>query len=48
MVFEPLPGDDPKLRQPDISIAKQELKWEPKIQLEEGLKKTIEDFEKRL
>ena len=48
LAFEPLPGDDPKLRQPDISIAKQELKWEPRIQLEEGLKKTIEDFEKRL
>jgi UDP-glucuronate decarboxylase len=48
LVFEPLPGDDPKLRQPDISIAKQELKWEPKIQLEGGLKKTIEDFESRL
>jgi len=46
--FESLPGDDPKLRQPDISIARSELGWEPKIQLVEGLKKTISDFEARL
>jgi UDP-glucuronate decarboxylase len=48
LVFEPLPGDDPKLRQPDISIARAELGWEPQIQLVEGLKKTISDFEARL
>ena len=48
LVFESLPGDDPKLRQPDISIARSELGWEPKIQLAEGLKKTISDFEARL
>lgn len=42
-----LPKDDPKQRQPDISLAKKELNgWEPKIQLEEGLKKTITYFEK--
>jgi UDP-glucuronate decarboxylase len=48
LVFEPLPGDDPKLRQPDISIAKSELGWQPQIQLVEGLQKTIADFESRL
>ena len=48
LVFEPLPGDDPKLRQPDISIAKSELGWHPQIQLVEGLQKTIADFESRL
>jgi len=48
LVFEPLPGDDPKLRQPDISAAKTELEWEPQIQLVEGLQKTIADFEARL
>jgi UDP-glucuronate decarboxylase len=48
LVFESLPGDDPKLRQPDISIARSELGWEPKIQLVEGLKKTISNFEARL
>jgi UDP-glucuronate decarboxylase len=48
LVFESLPGDDPKLRQPDISIARYELGWEPMIQLAEGLKKTISDFEARL
>jgi UDP-glucuronate decarboxylase len=40
----PLPGDDPKQRRPDISRAKRELDWEPKIQLEEGLVKTIAYF----
>ncbi len=42
----PLPSDDPKQRQPDISLAKEVLKWEPKIQLNEGLVKTIEYFKK--
>ena len=41
----PLPQDDPKQRQPDISLAKAELGWEPKIQLQEGLEKTIAYFE---
>jgi UDP-glucuronate decarboxylase len=40
----PLPPDDPMQRQPDISLAKKELNWEPKIELEEGLKKTIAYF----
>jgi UDP-glucuronate decarboxylase len=44
--YKPLPQDDPKQRKPDISLAKKELSWEPKIQLDEGLKKTIEYFRK--
>ncbi|MDX1952142.1 MAG: UDP-glucuronic acid decarboxylase family protein [Verrucomicrobiota bacterium] len=44
IVFKPLPQDDPKQRRPDISRAKALLKWEPKVPLEEGLKKTIEYF----
>lgn len=39
-----LPSDDPKQRRPDISLAKKELKWEPSIQLKEGIEKTIEYF----
>ncbi len=42
--FEPLPEDDPMQRQPDISLAKKELAWEPSIQLEEGLQRTIDYF----
>jgi UDP-glucuronate decarboxylase len=45
LTFMPLPQDDPKQRQPDISLAKRELDWEPKIQLREGLTKTIEYFD---
>ncbi|MGF1540425.1 MAG: UDP-glucuronic acid decarboxylase family protein [Pleurocapsa sp.] len=48
LVFEPLPQDDPKQRQPDITKAKTFLDWEPTIPLEEGLKLTIEDFRSRL
>ncbi len=44
--LNPLPQDDPKQRQPDITLAKKELNWEPKIKLEEGLKKTISYFDK--
>ena len=40
----PLPQDDPRQRQPDITLAKQKLGWEPKIKLDEGLAKTIEYF----
>ena len=40
--YKPLPNDDPKQRQPDISLAKKALGWEPKVELEEGLKRTIE------
>ncbi|MCF4102188.1 SDR family oxidoreductase [Gillisia sp. M10.2A] len=47
--FKPLPQDDPKQRQPDITLAKKHLdNWEPKIQLREGLIKTIEYFESSL
>ncbi len=46
IVFRPLPSDDPKQRRPDISLAKRVLDgWEPKIQLKEGLMKTIEYFQ---
>ena len=44
----PLPKDDPKQRQPDISLAKAELDWEPKTELREGLTSTIAYFEKEL
>ncbi len=44
IIFEDLPHDDPRQRQPDISYAKRALDWEPKIQLREGLSKTIEYF----
>ena len=43
--YLPLPHDDPKQRQPDITLAKKELDWEPKIKLEDGLVKTIEYFD---
>ena len=45
IVHKELPSDDPAQRQPDISLAKKELHWEPKIQLEEGLKNTIAYFQ---
>ncbi|OGZ31572.1 MAG: NAD-dependent dehydratase [Candidatus Niyogibacteria bacterium RIFCSPLOWO2_12_FULL_41_13] len=48
IIYKPLPQDDPKQRQPDITLAKQMLDWEPKIKLEEGLKKTVEYFRKIL
>ena len=48
LVFEPLPSDDPKMRQPDISLAKSNLGWEPKVCLEDGLKETIAYFKKTL
>ena len=44
LVFEPLPQDDPKQRQPDISVAREVLGWEPKIKLDEGLDKTVAYF----
>src|SRR5215204_1190885 len=44
IVYRPLPTDDPKQRRPDITRARTLLKWEPKVQLEEGLVKTIEYF----
>lgn len=44
IIYKPLPSDDPMQRKPDITKAKELLGWEPKIQLEEGLLKTIEYF----
>jgi UDP-glucuronate decarboxylase len=44
IIYLPLPGDDPKQRKPDISIAQEVLNWEPKIQLREGVKRTAEYF----
>jgi len=46
ITYQPFPADDPKLRDPDISIAKSALMWEPKVSREEGLKKTIGYFDK--
>jgi dTDP-glucose 4,6-dehydratase len=48
VVFRPLPQDDPQVRQPDISKARELLGWEPQIPLEEGLSKTIQYFKERL
>lgn len=44
LVFKPLPADDPAKRRPDISRAKELLNWEPKVQLDEGVKRTVEYF----
>jgi UDP-glucuronate decarboxylase len=44
LIFKSLPQDDPKQRQPDITLARQYLDWEPKIQLKSGLEKTITYF----
>jgi UDP-glucuronate decarboxylase len=46
--FEPLPEDDPKQRQPDITLAKDKLGWEPKVPLRQGLEKTIAYFSELL
>ena len=48
IIYKSLPSDDPMQRQPDISLAKKELGWEPEIALEEGLKKTIVYFDQLL
>ena len=48
IAFEPLPVDDPKTRQPDISLAKKILGWEPGVPLEEGLLKTVAYFQELL
>jgi UDP-glucuronate decarboxylase len=46
IVYQPLPGDDPQKRRPDISKAKEILNWEPLVSLEEGLIKTISYFDR--
>ncbi len=48
VVHEPLPQDDPRQRKPDITLAREQLAWEPKVSLREGLKFTIEYFERLL
>jgi dTDP-glucose 4,6-dehydratase len=44
IIFKPLPEDDPKVRRPDITRARKELKWQPRVTLEEGLRKTVAFF----
>ena len=48
LIEEPLPADDPRQRQPDITLAREKVGWEPQIKLREGLVKTIEYFDKFL
>jgi dTDP-glucose 4,6-dehydratase len=48
IVFKPLPTDDPKVRQPDITRARQVLGWEPRIGFDEGIRSTAADFRRRL
>jgi dTDP-glucose 4,6-dehydratase len=48
IIYKPLPEDDPQVRQPDISRAKEILGWEPKVNLELGLQKTIEYFRSKV
>lgn len=48
IIYKPLPEDDPIQRQPNIDLAKEKLNWEPKILFEEGIKKTIDYFERLL
>jgi UDP-glucuronate decarboxylase len=48
IVFKPLPADDPRQRRPDITLARKHLGWEPKIPLEEGLRRTIAYFRTEL
>jgi len=47
-VFKPLPQDDPKQRQPDITKAKKLLGWEPKVGLREGLSRSLEYFKMKV
>ena len=48
IVFEPLPEDDPKVRQPDIRRARTLLGWEPRVDVDEGLRRTLAWFRARL
>jgi nucleoside-diphosphate-sugar epimerase len=47
MEFIPLPQDDPLVRRPDVTLARSTLGWEPKVDIEEGLRRTIEWFRSR-
>ena len=44
LVFKPLPADDPRQRQPEISLARKALQWQPTVDLEQGLSATIESW----
>ncbi|HXC67321.1 MAG TPA: SDR family NAD-dependent epimerase/dehydratase, partial [Nitrospiraceae bacterium] len=46
ITYHPLPADDPKVRRPDISRARTLLKWEPQVELEDALRRTVEYFRK--
>jgi dTDP-glucose 4,6-dehydratase len=46
--YRPLPMDDPKVRQPDITRAKKILGWEPRVEFDEGIRKTIEYFKEHI
>jgi UDP-glucuronate decarboxylase len=46
ITYQPLPQDDPRRRRPDIELAREQLGWEPRVDLEEGLGKTIAYFRK--
>ena len=48
IIYQPLPSDDPKQRQPNIDLAKDKLGWQPKVRLEDGLKETIAYFKKMI
>lgn len=48
LIFKPLPQDDPKQRQPNITLAREKLDWEPKVKLEQGLEKTVAYFKELL
>jgi dTDP-glucose 4,6-dehydratase len=48
IVFRPLPEDDPKVRQPDIARARTVLGWEPRVDTEEGLRRTVDWFRGKL
>jgi dTDP-glucose 4,6-dehydratase len=48
IIYKPLPTDDPKVRQPDITLARTLLGWEPKVSLEQGLGRTIDYFREKV
>jgi len=48
IVFRPLPVDDPKVRQPDITLARSQLGWEPRVDTDDGLRRTVDWFREAL